>query len=123
MAGIALRLPRMKLRGLMEKVLLKRSFAAELPAAITRRSKQPYRAPDSACFFRAGQTLPWVAELLSGGSLDEAGLFDPPAVAKLVEKCRAGRAIGFGDNIAFVGLLSTALLHEQFVRGNGGRPA
>jgi asparagine synthase (glutamine-hydrolysing) len=108
--------PALKLRGLREKRLLKQAFAAELPASIGQRSKQPYRAPDSACFFADGQPLPWVAELLSAGSLDGAGLFDPLAVGKLVEKCRAGRAIGFGDNIAFVGVLSTMLLHEQFIR-------
>jgi asparagine synthase (glutamine-hydrolysing) len=34
----------------------------------------------------------------------------------LVEKCRSGRAIGFGDNMAFVGIVSTMYLHRQFVR-------
>lgn len=111
--------PRLKLRGLREKVLLKRAFAAELPAEITKRSKQPYRAPDSACFFDGGRPLDWVEELLSPASLDAAGLFDPTAVRKLVAKCAAGRAIGFGDNMAFVGVLSTTLLHRQFVRGDG----
>jgi asparagine synthase (glutamine-hydrolysing) len=108
--------PQFKLRGLNEKMLLKKSMAQELPASIHRRSKQPYRAPDSACFFEGGKALPYVDELLSPARLDAAGLFDSGAVAKLVEKCRAGRAIGFGDNIAFVGVLSTMLLHEQFVR-------
>jgi len=107
--------PRLKLRGLYEKVLLKRAFGAELPSSIGRRSKQPYRAPDSACFFTDRQPLPWVAELLSPARLASSGLFDPVAVGKLVEKCRAGRAIGFGDNIAFVGVLSTMLLHHQYI--------
>jgi len=47
--------------------------------------------------------------------LRRAELFDPIAVGKLLEKCRAGRAIGFGDNMAFVGVLSTMLLHRQFI--------
>lgn len=112
------RLPaRFKLRGLLEKALLKKSMQDELPPSIGQRTKQPYRAPDSACFFDAGQALPYVAELLSKARLDDVGLFDATAVAKLMEKCRAGRAIGFGDNMAFVGVLSTMLLHEQFVRG------
>ena len=34
---------------------------------------------------------------------------------RLMEKCRSGRAVGFGDNIAFVGVLSTMLLHRQFI--------
>ena len=107
--------PRLKLRALREKVLLKRAFADQLPASIVARSKQPYRAPDSACFFAEGRPLPWVAELLSADALRRADLFDPLAVGKLLEKCRAGRAIGFGDNMAFVGVLSTMLLHEQFI--------
>ena len=112
--------PRLKLRGLNEKLLLKQAMRAELPASITRRSKQPYRAPDSACFFAGGKPLPYVAELLSPAGLDRAGLFDAVAVAKLVEKCRAGRAIGFGDNMAFVGVLSTMLLHDQYLRPAAG---
>lgn len=107
--------PRLKLRGLREKVLLKRAFASELPPGIVARSKQPYRAPDSACFFADGKALPWVSELLSPDSLRVAGLFDGGAVGKLLAKCRAGRAIGFGDNMAFVGIVSTMLLHRQFI--------
>ena len=112
--------PRLKLRGLREKVLLKRAMQRDLPASIIGRTKQPYRSPDSACFFSDAKPLPWVADLLGRAALLRAGLFDPVAVGKLVEKCRAGRAIGFGDNIAFVAVLSTMLLHEQMVRPGGG---
>ncbi len=107
--------PHYKLRGLREKRILKTAFAADLPASITQRSKQPYRAPDASSFFGGDQTLPWVADLLSAHSVRNAGLFDPVAVGKLLEKCRSGRALGFGDNMAFVGVLSTMLLHQQFV--------
>ena len=117
----ACRLPsRLKLRGLNEKVLLKQAMRGELPRSILQRSKQPYRSPDAACFFADGRPLEYVGELLGPASLTRAGLFDPVAVAKLVEKCRAGRAIGFGDNMAFVGVLSTMLLHEQMIRPAGG---
>jgi asparagine synthase (glutamine-hydrolysing) len=34
----------------------------------------------------------------------------------LLEKCRRGGATGFGDNQAFVGILSTMLLHDTFIR-------
>lgn len=118
------RLPaRLKMRGLIEKLLLKKAFAHELPPAIARRPKQPYRAPDSASFFRAGRPLPWVEELLSAQSLAQAGLFDGAAVAKLTAKCAAGRAVGFGDNMALVGVLSTMLLHRQFVAARPGSSA
>jgi asparagine synthase (glutamine-hydrolysing) len=106
--------PGLKLQGLREKRVLKHAMAARLPASITARSKQPYRAPDSACFFDDGRPLPWVADLLTPDALDAAGLFEPGAVAKLVAKCAAGRAIGFPDNMAFTGILSCQLLHREF---------
>lgn len=108
--------PRMKLRTLKEKFLLKRAMLGYLPERIVRRTKQPYRAPDVAAFFRAGKPLPWVADILSADNLSRSPLFEPGPVAALLRKCAAGRAIGFGDNIAFMGILSTTLLHEQFVR-------
>jgi asparagine synthase (glutamine-hydrolysing) len=120
----ACRLPsRFKLRGLREKLLLKKAMSAALPSSIGKRTKQPYRAPDSACFFDKGKALPYVEELMSPGRLNDAGLFDSGSVAKLFEKCRSGRAIGFGDNIAFVGVLSSMLLHEQYIQPTGALAA
>jgi asparagine synthase (glutamine-hydrolysing) len=80
-----------------------------------RRSKQPYRAPDAASFFRDGKPLPYVRELLGERQLRAAGYFDPAATALLVDKCARGAAIGFVDNMAFVAVLSTMLVHEMFV--------
>ncbi|MBU6440975.1 MAG: asparagine synthase (glutamine-hydrolyzing) [Betaproteobacteria bacterium] len=118
----AARLPaRYKLMGLNEKWLLKRAMRGLLPESVLSRSKQPYRAPDSRCFFDHGAELDWVAELLSAESLKAAGYFDAAGVARLLAKCRAGRAIGFADNMAFVGVLSTMLLHRQFVLGRPPR--
>jgi len=104
--------PSFKIRGMTEKYLLRRALADLLPTDIVQRTKQPYRAPDSASFFFDGQPLDYVADLLSESSLRDAGWFDPLAVGRLFEKCRAGRAGGFADNQAFVGVLSTMLLHR-----------
>ena len=109
--------PRYKLMGLTEKYLLKRSMKGLLPESVRRRSKQPYRAPDNQSFFNDGQPVEYVAELLSSERVAQAGYFDPRSVSKLVDKCRAGRAIGFGDNMAFVGILSTMWIDEMFIRG------
>lgn len=112
--------PRYKLMGLTEKYLLKRSMTGLLPEAVRTRSKQPYRAPDNQSFFRDGKSIEYVSELLSERRVSEAGYFDPVAVGKLLAKCRAGRAIGFGDNMAFVGILSTMWIDELFVRQRPG---
>lgn len=107
--------PALKLRALEEKAVLRRAAAGLVPPALQARPKQPYRAPDSACFFAAGRPLPWVADLLSAGNLRSVGLFEPAAVDRLVVKCAAGRAGGFADNMAFVGILSTMVLHGELV--------
>jgi asparagine synthase (glutamine-hydrolysing) len=108
--------PRYKLRALSEKYVLKKAVQGLLPETIRRRVKQPYRAPDSQSFFRDGRATGWVAELLDAKRLRDAGYFDAQAVEKLVAKCCSGRAVGFGDNMAFVGILSTMLVDDLFVR-------
>ncbi|MEQ1516032.1 MAG: hypothetical protein ABL931_06035, partial [Usitatibacteraceae bacterium] len=54
----------------------------------------------------------------SESKIAAAGYFDSNATNKLFAKCRAGRAIGFADNMAFVSILSTMLVHEQFILGH-----
>jgi asparagine synthase (glutamine-hydrolysing) len=109
--------PALKIRGLNEKFLLKRAMRDLLPAEIVDRVKQPYRAPDSLSFLADGRLPAYAEELLSPENLRARGYFDAEPVRRLVEKCRAGRSIGFADNMAFVGILSTMLLDEQLVRG------
>jgi asparagine synthase (glutamine-hydrolysing) len=50
---------------------------------------------------------------MSPARIRAAGFFDPVAVSRLFEKCRQGRATGFADNQAFVGILSTMLVRQQ----------
>jgi len=110
--------PRYKIRALTEKYLLKKSVQGLLPENIRLRTKQPYRAPDSKSFFRQGKPADYVRELLNPARLRQAGYFEPQAVEKLIEKCRSGRAIGFSDNMAFVGILSTMLVDALFVQAS-----
>lgn len=108
----------LKVLGLKEKFVLRKAFADLLPAAIVRRPKQPYRAPDSSSFFVDGRPVEYVAQLLAPKRVEQGGIFDAVAVDRLVEKCRSGRASGAADNMAFVGVLSTMLLDEMFVKGS-----
>ena len=82
--------PRMKLRGLTEKYLLRRSVRGDLPPTIAARPKQPYRAPDSQSFF-GGSSPDYLQDLLAPAAIARAGYFDPRSVEKLVRKCRRRR--------------------------------
>ena len=105
--------PSYKIRGLTEKHVLRQALADLLPADIATRTKQPYRAPDSSSFFVDGEPMDYVADLMSAERVREAGLFDAAAVGRLLDKARAGRVTGFSDNQAFVGVLSTMLVHHH----------
>ena len=107
---------RYKIMGLNEKYLLKRAMQGLIPEQIRSRSKQPYRAPDSQSFFNNGEPADYVEYLLGEQRIRQAGYFDAGAVGKLLSKCARGRAIGFADNMAFTGILSTMLLDEMYIR-------
>lgn len=107
---------KLKLRGLREKAVLREALRPLVPSATADRVKQPYRAPDAASFFADGKCPDYVSRQLSVERISEAGLFSPVATTRLFEKCRTGKAIGFADNMAFVGILSAMLLDDLFVR-------
>jgi asparagine synthase (glutamine-hydrolysing) len=112
----AARLPvRYKIMGLNEKYILKKAMSGLIPDSIRKRSKQPYRSPDSQSFFIDGKPLDYVEYLLSQERIKESGIFDAKTVQLLLKKCAKGRALGFADNQAFVGVLSTMLLDEMFI--------
>jgi asparagine synthase (glutamine-hydrolysing) len=106
-----------KLRVLDEKYVLKRAAANIVPREIIARKKQPYRAPDALSFV-AGNAPDYIDEVLSETAVRDANVFDPQAVVQLLRKCRARGSEGqFSntDNMALVGVLSTQLLHQQFI--------
>lgn len=108
--------PNLKMRVLDEKHILKQSVGRYLPSGIRRRHKQPYRAPDHSAFF--GEKTPeFVNDLLSRDYLSKTGYFDPKKVQLMLKKIKAGRVIGFKDNMAFIGILSTQVWHSLFIDG------
>jgi asparagine synthase (glutamine-hydrolysing) len=106
--------PRLKLKVLDEKHLLRRAAAAWIPESIRNRHKMPYRAPDGKSFFSFGDSS--VEELLSPESIAGGGLFDPRSVSALVRKFQSGRAAGVRDNMALIGILSTQILINLFMK-------
>ena len=107
--------PRMKMKVLNEKYLLKLAAKDLLPESIRKRHKQPYRAPDAPAFFRGGQP-DYVGEMLSKETINEYGYFNPDKVIRLVEKVKRAPALGYKDNMAFVAVLSTQIWHTLFVK-------
>jgi len=114
--------PRLKMKVLNEKYILKRAAGHLIPASVRRRPKQPYRAPDAASFVtpdRNGHLPEYVEALLSPERVEEDGVFSPSAVSHLLAKARAGKATGVRDNMALVSVLSTQLVIDRFVRRAG----
>jgi asparagine synthase (glutamine-hydrolysing) len=106
-----------KLHVLNEKHVVKSAARGIVPDEIRLRQKQPYRAPDALSFVGAG-VPDYVEELLQERAVARAGVFEPKAVVQLWKKCkaRAGEPqFSNADNMALVGVLSTQLLHHQFV--------
>jgi asparagine synthase (glutamine-hydrolysing) len=105
-----------KLRGLRDKRLLRKMGVGLIPDEICSRPKKPYRAPIHRSFFH-GRTPDYVRELLSESKLRSAGIFSAGPVERLVQKIEAGHPIGETDDMAIAGILSTQILHSQYVDG------
>jgi len=130
---------RLLMRGMREKVLLRRVGRTLTPPAVWKRTKQPYRAPGADAFFSTlgpataghygatgpakaghyGDDADYVNDLLSPSQIRRDGLFNPDAVSHLVRKFREGKAIGVKDDMALVGILSTQLVIHHFINHFG----
>jgi asparagine synthase (glutamine-hydrolysing) len=106
---------RMKLRCLREKWLLKKAAQPWLPDAIRKRPKRPYRAPVHKSFFNDA-TPDYVRELLIPGAIKETGIFKTGPIEQLVSKIDGGAPVGETDDMALVGILSTQLVHHNFIK-------
>ncbi|MFI0774449.1 asparagine synthase (glutamine-hydrolyzing) [Streptomyces sp. NPDC021212] len=107
--------------GFQEKAILKKAFHGELPQSSLTRPKQPYRAPGAAAF--KDRRPDYMELLLSDTELGHLDCVDPVFARKLVNKVMStpDPEISTKEDQAFVYLLSTAVLHHQYVRGREGR--
>jgi len=108
---------RLKIRGLNEKYLLKHAFAGTIPERIGRRPKKPYRAPIRELFY--DRPPDYVDDMLSAECIRKSGYFHPERVGRLLSKFRYAQHPFSNEfqNMALIGILSTQLLHQQFVEG------
>lgn len=123
LATFAAGLPeRLRLRDIREKYLLRKSLTTVLPEEVNRRPKRPYRAPIARAFFGPGAPQ-YVKEMLATDRIESTGLFNSKHVSRLAEKAERYADVGLSesDEMGLVGVLSTMLLDEQFVRNP--RPA
>ena len=80
---------RLKMRGAARKFILKRAFAARLPASILRRSKEGFSIPMKNWLKR--ELAPLMHDLLSPERLARRGWMEPRAVASRIAAHVAGR--------------------------------
>jgi len=113
--------PTLKLKGLTEKYLLKELSRQWLPADISDRPKQPFRAPVHRAFFNDAPPE-YLEPLLSPAALAQVGCFNPHAVGQLVAKLHQGSPLSETDDMALAGIISTQLVHQQFVSGFRASP-
>jgi asparagine synthase (glutamine-hydrolysing) len=111
------RLPsKMKMPVLIEKWLLKQVGRKLLPDFVWQRKKFPYRAPIHSSFF-SPKPLEYVQELLSKQALKSNGYFEPDVVIKLVQKVITGMKMSEIEDMALVGILSTQMVDQLFIKG------
>jgi asparagine synthase (glutamine-hydrolysing) len=106
--------PRLKMKGLNEKYLLKRLARGLVPDAIRNRPKQPYRAPEGSTVL-AHDGDGYFRERLSPEQVRRDGIFDADAVGRLVQKSRANTTVSVKDDMALVGILSTQIVIDRFI--------
>ena len=102
------------MRGMTEKYLLKKLGRQWLPKTIWQRAKRPYRAPIHRSFFN-DSTAEYLRDLLSPEQIKAVGFFKPAAVTQLVNKIERGMPVGETDDMALAGIISSQLVHHQFV--------
>lgn len=78
--------PELKLKGLVEKYVLKRVARGLVPPEIIEREKFGFRAPGTPYLLR--QNVEWIEDLLSYDRIAAQGYFDPDTVERLKARYR-----------------------------------
>ncbi len=112
--------PEYKLRGKVNKWLLRQVAARTLPRKIANRPKTMFRASRSETFL--GPDRPgWVDQLLSSESLRATGYFDPAAIARARAASSSRMPIftpkRLGLDLGMTCVVSTQLWHHTFCGG------
>jgi asparagine synthase (glutamine-hydrolysing) len=103
-----------KLKGLNEKYFLKRLLQNKIPDKILKRQKQPYRAPIKNVFL-SKDTNGYVKEMLSEEYFNKTGIFNYNSISGLISKIEKTGVSSEVDNMVLSTIISTHLLHHQFI--------
>jgi asparagine synthase (glutamine-hydrolysing) len=116
MIEFAMKLPSSwKLHVMNEKYILKKVFSDLLPEEILSRPKHPYRAPIRDVFF--GTADGYAKEYLAEENIKKSGYFDHMKTGRLVKRFLKDEGFVESEtqNMALTGILSTQILHEQYI--------
>ncbi|MBE0654674.1 MAG: asparagine synthase (glutamine-hydrolyzing) [Bacteroidales bacterium] len=108
-----------KLKGLNEKFLLKKVMQGRIPESILKRPKQPYRAPITSVFL-SKDAPEYVKHMLSETYTKKAGIFDYDSIATMLSRIEKTGLASEMDNMVLSSLISTHLIHHQFVENSNG---
>ena len=102
--------PRLKLRGLKRKYVLKRALEAVLPRDVVWRKKAGFGAPIRS--WLRGPLRPLIADLLSEEAVRKRGIFRPSEVRRVLDANFSGRE---DYNLHVFQLLGLELWHREFL--------
>jgi len=103
----------MKIMGLNEKYIVKKMAQKYVPDMITRRKKFPYRAPVNISELTRDE---YIKHMLSESSLKKFGVFNAYTVEKLLSSILGKERPSERDGMLFMGILTTQILCEQFIK-------
>jgi asparagine synthase (glutamine-hydrolysing) len=102
--------PRLKLKGLKRKYILKRALESVLPEDVIWRKKAGFGAPIRS--WLRGPLRPMIEDLLSEDAIKRRGLFNPREVRRVIEANFSGRE---DFNLQVFQLLGLELWQKEFV--------
>jgi asparagine synthase (glutamine-hydrolysing) len=89
-------------------------MANRIPERVVKRPKQPYRAPISSVFISA-DAPEYVGDMLSDENTKKVGIFNMETLQPLLNKIEKTGTASEMDNMVLAAVLSTHLLHRQFI--------
>jgi asparagine synthase (glutamine-hydrolysing) len=102
--------PHFKINGLTSKYLLKRFASTLIPARVVSRKKKGFPIPIGHWF--RYEAREFIRDVLCAESIRRRGLFNPAAVAKLLQEHQDGFA---NHSVLLWGLANVELWHRQFI--------